>query len=114
MQMAHNQTYVSPPGWPLDQQTLDAGVQGLERWFPLCPFTGQAVARKGKWLAELMELAASGQRQPLSLLLLAPHFSSLGSLILRWPAGERAPHGLMRPGISTEGAACLLAAALEA
>lgn len=50
----------------------------------------------------------------LSFLQLIPYFSSLGSLILKQAAGERASDGLRRPRISIERASCLLAAALEA
>lgn len=56
------------------------GCRDLRIGPQLCPFTeGDAVAQKGKWLAEVMALVARVGNQGLPLLQLDPHFCFLGS-----------------------------------
>lgn len=104
------QTYMSPLP-PLVSESTDSRCWGSGT---LEVGSYSVLSQRGLLWPRRKWLVAQRGSQALSLLQLIPYFSSLGSLILKQAAGERASDGLMRPGISIERAACLLAAALEA
>lgn len=77
------------------------GCRDLRVGSQLCPFTeGDAVAQKGKWLAEVMALVARVGSQGLPLLQLAPHSPSR---VPSQAAGEGASHGLWDLGLTWRG-----------